>query len=240
VGKALTVSMLLIAFRFVNIPMTKANGSSTIVFHGDIQSKAGDFMITLYVYKYSSTVLGEDYYGFDILLHTDTIAYFRLIQKLVMYCPNATFDDWQPKAGSTGGDISLTPEGPSISVSVPGSDLRLSGAYSNTLDWYCNLIGANIQDLEFAARCWTNDTTEPLGWSIKVDAFSITSFLWAESIQWHDTAYYGNLAIPPDPPVLILWYDPYETICMTVQYWYSEDTDTLTMNVSCAGPEVVR
>ncbi|MEM3760870.1 MAG: hypothetical protein QXZ02_07175 [Candidatus Bathyarchaeia archaeon] len=96
------------------LPLSNVRIAKASIFwgHADLISQNNKFMATVYIYKHESVVEGKEFYGFDILLHTDQLAYFDWIDKLEIYCLGATFDNWQPKSGlTTGGSISLTPSG---------------------------------------------------------------------------------------------------------------------------------
>jgi len=196
--KLLTIVLIpLISISFLPVNQVKA---STIVDHVNFESNQNHFTVSVYIYKYEDTVEGKDFYGFWILLHTEDVAYFDWISYLELYFPGATFDDWQPKAGmTTGGSISLSPSGPSISISLPLSDVRVDGCFSDKLTWFVNPLGSNPQDLEFAARAWVNSGHE-LQWRIRIKAYSYWYIAGIPVYFWDDTAYYSTIPDPPSVP----------------------------------------
>ncbi len=182
------IPLMLLPF-FMSVGAVKA---STIVGHVNLTSKDGHFRVTIYIYQHEDTVANKDFYGFWVLLHTDDVAYFDWISKLELYFPGATFDDWQPRSGlTTGGSISITPTGPSVSIGLPLSDVSVSVTYTNKLSWFVNPLGSNPQDLEFAARAWTTSGTD-LKWEITISAWSYFSVCGITVFFWHDTVKYST------------------------------------------------
>jgi len=168
--------------------------ASVIWDHIDLVSQDNKFMVTVYVYKYESVIENKEFYGFHILLHTDEPAYFAWIDKLEITCPNATFDDWQPKTSidTVGGSISLTPGGPSLSISLSvSSQVIVHGTYTDSISWFINPIGANSMDIDVGAALWVPANTL-LRWNLYVKAYSgvIIGFVWTP--LWDDYAQWSS------------------------------------------------
>lgn len=171
--------------------------ASVIYNHENLTSTNGKFHATIYVYKHESAIDGKYFFGFDILLHTDNQAFFDWIEYLELYVPGGTFDDWGPPEGmTTGCTISITPSGPSVSIILPLSDVRLYGEYTSTLRWFVNPIalGENPRDIRFAAKLWT--TSSDIQWSISTKAWSGLVILWTWVYMWDDTMYYSTIPVP--------------------------------------------
>ena len=187
-------------FLYPFIPNVQLARASVIYDHANLTSINGKFCATVYIYKHESAIDGKFFFGIDVLLHTDNQAFFDWIEKLELYVPNAVFDDWGPTEGlSTGFSISLTPSGPSISVSMPMSDVRLGGEYTNTLRWFVNPIaaGENPRDIRFAAKLWT--TSNDIQWRLTAKTWSgvVIFFTWV--YFWDDIMSYSTIPLPPRP-----------------------------------------
>jgi hypothetical protein len=186
------VSVMLLPF-LSNIRIAHA---TEIYDHENLTSANGKFHVTVYVYRDQDSMPDEDFYGFDILLHTESLAWFDWIDKVELQCSSvATFDDWQPKGGTTtGGSIGLTPGGPSVSIAIPLSDVRVSGAYTNKINWYLNFIPGNFQDAEFAAKVWVPSGTH-LNWKLNVKATSGFGIMGGWQLWWIDTVAFSSFPI---------------------------------------------
>ena len=188
------VAMFLYPF-VTNVQIAHA---SVVYDHANLTSVKGKFRVTVYVYKHESAVDGKYFFGFDILLHTDNQAFFDWIEYLELYVPGGTFDDWGPKEGiTTGCSISITPSGPIVGISLPTSDVRVDGEYTNTLKWFVNPMpmGANPQDLQFAAKLWA--TNSNIQWRLSANAWSGIVIFTTWTYFWDDAIYYSTIPRPP-------------------------------------------
>jgi hypothetical protein len=158
--------------------------------HANFSSHNGKFTVKVIVYKHEDVIQEKDFYGFEIDLHTDCIAYFDWIERLSIRASSGHFDGWQPKEGlmSSGGKIGLSPSGPSISIGIPSSHVVIGGEYTNKISWYVNPIGGNPQDLEFAAALWTTDIYSDFKWEVYVNAYSYAY----GHLYWHDYVTYST------------------------------------------------
>ncbi len=191
------VAMFLYPF-VTNVQLAHA---SVVYDHANLTSANGKFQATVYVWKHESAIDGKFFFGFDVLLHTDSQAFFDLIEYLELYVPLGTFDDWGPPEGmTTGCTISVTPSGPAIGISLPLSDVHLYGEYTDTLRWLVNPLplGENPRDLRFAAKLWT--TNSDIQWRLSVKAWSGLVVCWPTPVwvyMWDDQMYYSTIPVPP-------------------------------------------
>jgi hypothetical protein len=209
------VSIFLLSI-FPNIRIARA---STIVDHRNLTSADGKFRITVYIYKHEDTIDSKEFYGFNVLVHADNIAFFDWIERLDLYAPGFTFDDWQPKdGGTTGGSITLTPSGPGISIAIPYSDVAVGGEYTDRISWWVNPIFSNPQDIEVAAKAWCLAGT-PLYWKLYIKAWSGVVFMFTWTFFWLDTLEFSTFPVTVwvcgskggttnDPPGLYSFTEP--------------------------------
>jgi hypothetical protein len=179
---------LIVLMLFLSTVSIFSVNASEIVDHRDLTSSSSKFKVSVYVYKYEDIMQSKDFYGFWILLHSDEIPYFDWVDIELLCCTGSVIDDWQPREGlTTGGNIGLTPSGPSVSIAFPLSDIKVNGKYTNKISWFVNPLLNNPQDLEFATKLWC-PTGTPLYWKLHVLPISGVTFLFCWHECWRDSA----------------------------------------------------